>query len=51
MATATQEQIRKLGERYKVEQTAELVAWSQNYEWGKRPLDVFLDLTGIYAGH
>jgi hypothetical protein len=51
MATATQEQIRQLGERYRVEQTADLVAWSQNYELGKRPLDVFLDLTGIYAGH
>ena len=49
MAQATQDEINALGESLRAPKTAELVAWSQNYEYGKRPLDVFLDLTGIYA--
>lgn len=41
--------IHELGETYRVPALAELVLWSLNYDYGKRPLEAFFDLTGVYA--
>jgi hypothetical protein len=49
MKTATQDEINNLGEMFGVEQTAALLAYSQSWERGKRPSEVFFDLTDLFG--